>query len=149
MRLGALSSVEDRLKRIEDLLRRVIEKIDYLENKLKSAGLYSEELRLASELVAIFSMPVTAALESAGRLFKILSSVQLDPISRDILKALSTCERLSISEITRRVRSIRGRASRRIVRERLVMLERMGLVANRGEESRPLYMLRRCIDAEG
>lgn len=121
-------------------------KIDYLESKLKSLGIYSDELSIALELINAYSLPVVVAVESASRLISIFASEELDPISRDVLKALSTCEKMSISELTRRVRIIRGSASRRIIRNKLVKLVEKGYVDNIGSENRPLFILKKCLE---
>jgi DNA-binding transcriptional ArsR family regulator len=55
-----------------------------------------------------------------------------DPISREIVSALFRRSGQNISELTDAVRTRRGSASRRIVRERLAELEGQGVV--RGEQ---------------
>lgn len=51
-----------------------------------------------------------------------------DPMSKEVLRALALISEGSVQEITERVRELRGRASRRIVRERLERLQRAGAV---------------------
>ncbi len=51
-----------------------------------------------------------------------------DPITRDIVKVLFEKGGRNISQITESVRNLRGKASRRIVRERLQNLESKGVV---------------------
>lgn len=143
-----MSSIEERLERIEKMLSKLSEKLEYIENKLKSLGIYSDEFGLAVELMNAFSIPAILAIESASRLISVLTTSELDSISRDILKTLSTCEKLSVSEVTRRMRGIRGKASRRIVRSRLFKLEENGYVLNIGSRERPLYVLKKCIESE-
>lgn len=108
----------------------------------------SEELYLVSEIASVLSIPVYLAIEATKRLISIFTFNELDPISRDILKSLATCEKLSISEITRRVKRFRGKASRRIIRERLKILEKNRHVVNIGSMNRPLYMLRKCLNGD-
>lgn len=57
-----------------------------------------------------------------------------DPISRDIVSTLFQRGGQNISEITEALRARRGSASRRIVRQKLVALEKDGVV--RGERRR-------------
>ncbi|MFQ6012902.1 MAG: hypothetical protein ACE5LS_04590 [Thermoplasmata archaeon] len=51
-----------------------------------------------------------------------------DPIARDIVKVLFEKSGRNISQVTEGVRKLRGKASRRIVRERLQTLEAEGIV---------------------
>ncbi|MET1159569.1 MAG: hypothetical protein ABWW65_01275 [Thermoprotei archaeon] len=141
-----MSSIEDRLYRLEKLVEKALKKIEEIEGLLKKLGFTSEELHTAAELATIFSIPVHLAIEATQRFFKVVLGTQgLDPISRDIIKILSTCEKLSVSEITRRVRNLRGSASRRVIRERLALLENKGYVVNTGSDRRPQYTLKACI----
>jgi len=143
-----VSSIEKRLEYIEEVLKKVLDKIEDLENRLKALGVPAEDLYLASEIASVLSIPVYMAIDATKRLMSIFSHSELDPISRDILKALSLCEKLSISEITRRVKIFRGRASRRIIRERLKILEKKGYIINVGTDKRPLYILSKCLSED-
>jgi len=138
--------VEDRISRLEELLLKVVERLEYIESMLKTLGLDNETLSIASRLVIAFSKPATSALDAARRVVSITNSLPyIDPITRSIVEALSDCSSLSVSEITRRVRELRGTASRRIVRERLYRLVRIGVVVPTNGK-RPKYMLKTCID---
>ena len=138
-------SIEKRLEEIEKMLTSILRRLEEIDNKLRVLGINDEVLTVASRLVITISIPATKALESARRVITTLkSSMITDPISRAIIESLSSCDKLSISEITRRVRAIRGSSSRRIIRERLKYLEEKGIVINIGKSTRPLYMLRLC-----
>ncbi|MCE4602418.1 MAG: hypothetical protein F7B18_04465 [Desulfurococcales archaeon] len=135
-------SIEERLERLERLLREVLERLDKLEKTV--AGEEAETVRNAARLVASSIAPAAVALEAARRLIEAVKRAgSLDPISRSIVEALSTCEDLTTMEITRRVRRIRGTASRRIIASRLEMLERRRVV-ERIQGSRPRYRLVLC-----
>jgi hypothetical protein len=62
-----------------------------------------------------------------------------DPISRDIIRVLMEKSDQNISQITELVRSKRGTASRRIIRERLIDLEQKDVIQKRQKESRYVY----------
>ncbi len=141
-----LTSREDRLERLERLVETILYKLEQIESMLRSTG--DLELMIAAELVFAFSLPAVKSLEAASIVMDIMKKIRLsDPISRAIVEVMSTCEPLTISEITRRVRELRGRASRRIVRERLKRLEEKQIVVQTGEK-RKLYTLRKCLEKQ-
>jgi len=144
----SIRDIEERLKRIENMLASILDRIEKLEDYVKKYGYNTEGLDLAVELTSIFSLPLTLGLEAAKRVLKILSSLELDPISRDIVKVLSTCEKLTASEITRRVKQVRGKASRRIIIDRLKKLMNMGIIVDLGSSNRHQYVLKKCIEGE-
>ena len=55
-----------------------------------------------------------------------------DPISKEIVRILFERDGQNISQITDRLKSKRGTASRRIVRERLKTLRELGIVTEKG-----------------
>ncbi len=139
--------LDDRLRRLEEALQRVLERLERIEDMLGDLGVNRESLAIASRLVLVFSMPAVKALEASRRVIESINRFMItDPISEAIIESLSSCEQLSISEITRRVRVIRGSASRRIVRERLRRLEDRGIVVNMGSRERPRYTLKACVE---
>jgi len=140
--------IEERLRRLEQILTRVLSRLESIEQFLTALGVSDDVLSSAFKLVTTFSLPATAALEAARRTVEAVRSLGVaDPISKSVIEVLSSCEELSISEITRRVRVLRGRASRRIIRERLVRLEEKGAVVNVGG-GRPRYILTACLKRE-
>jgi len=137
--------VEERLSRLEEILVRVLARLESIEEYLKALGISDDVLSSAFKLVTTFSLPAAAALEASKRAIeaiRILGGV--DSISKSVIEVLSSCEELSISEITRRVRALRGRASRRIIRGRLKVLEAKGVVVNVGSK-KPKYVLKSCL----
>lgn len=136
-------SIEERLDYIEKLVSEILDRLRRIEKLL--GGEEKATIETAAILVAGSLMPATIALEAARRVVEATKRAGgLDPISRSIIEALSSCEELSASEITRRVRSLRGTASRRIVTERLRRLERRGLVNRIGDGPKTRYLLTAC-----
>jgi DNA-binding transcriptional ArsR family regulator len=134
------SSLEERLDRIERLLESLLAKVNDIE---RSLGLTSEELMLATMLANTFGLSAIEAVRAALRVKRALSRLKIvDPISRAILEVLSKGEWMSISEITRAVRLVRGRASRGVIRDRVKKLEEMGIVEVKRESNKTLVRLR-------
>ncbi len=145
--MDALSSehgLEERLKRVEELLTLVLERLEKIE-ELVSGGL-GEEVYTATRLVAAYSLPVIEALKASRRLLEATrqARLQLDEISRVILEVLSDCKPKTLSEITRLVRQTRGKASRRIIRKRINKLAQIGIIKDTGTSNRHQYQLTTC-----
>ncbi|MCU0852019.1 MAG: transcriptional regulator [Thermoplasmata archaeon] len=70
-----------------------------------------------------------------------------DSISRDIVKVLFERDGQNISQITEKLKDMRGTASRRIVRERLKGLEEKGVVRSKGSSrSKEFWLTEQYID---
>jgi len=136
-------SLEERLERLERLLREALQRLERLEEALAAAS--PDTVLLASRLAIALTIPAVEAIEAARRVVALAHGVD-DPIARDVLEILSRCEPLTVSEATRRLRRLRGSASRTTVRQKLRTLEEKGLVVNLGTKARPLYTLRDCVE---
>ena len=64
-----------------------------------------------------------------------------DSISRDVVKVLFERDGQNISQITEKLKDMRGTSSRRIVRERLKGLEEKGVVKSKGSSRSKEYWL--------
>ncbi len=141
-------SLDDRLKRLEELVELLLERLERVEMMLRELDLRGEVASTAIRLTLLLSLPASKALEAARRALTVLSKLrEEDPITRAVIEVLSGCEELSLTEITRRVRSIRGTASRRIIRNRILLLCEKGVVMRVGA-GKSKYVLSACVKRE-
>jgi hypothetical protein len=121
------------LKRLEFLEKLIMEKPEYeglaatLRLTKVGIGVYGEPLRVASRL------------KSAERYLREKTIAQ-DDISRCIVQALAVRGTMNVSGITRQVAAMRGKASRRIVRDRIRRLVEHGAIT-RIDGRIPVYQL--------
>ncbi len=139
---GQRSGAEERLARIERLLEMVLRKLQVLEEYLTMSGA-DPEASLAVELAMVFSLPAHKAVRMASKVMELARMAGIsDPISMAILEVLAVSNKpLTVSEVTRRVRKVRGMASRRIVTERIRKLSDKGLVKVRKAGKRVLVSM--------
>lgn len=122
-------SLEERLRRIEEMLTMILERLERLE---RLTGTASEEARLSVEIALAFAAPVQEAIAAARMVAEALSRADRemvnDGITKAIVEALAVNGPMTLRGLEREVRRLRGTASRGVIRERLRRLEGLGIV---------------------
>ena len=123
---------EDRVRNLDQKLDQIMNRLDTIEAALAASQQSAELSSVLSDLrtgISLYSEPLKAIkrLYDARRFLK-ATAVEKDEISRIIVQSLAMRGELNISQLEREVRSARGKASRRIVRERLKKLGTDGIV---------------------
>lgn len=125
---------EELPKQIKELNRRIAE----LEGMMARLMAPVQEMQKSAQK---YLRLVDLALRHGGISPELLLPEVKDPILKEIVKVLIEKSGQNISQVTERVRARRGSASRRVVRERLKVLEEEGIVEQRGEGAVPTYYL--------
>jgi len=125
-------------RNLEQEVKELNKRISELEKML---SIIIEPLRQVSRTTQNY-MRITGLLLDHGGLTPdmILPEIK-DTISREIVRVLLDRPDQNISQITELVRSKRGTASRRIIRERIKELEEKGIIQNKIIGSRYVYSL--------
>jgi len=123
---------EDRVRNLDQKLDQIMNRLDTIEAALAASQQSAELSSVLSDLrtgISLYSEPLKAIkrLYDARRFLK-ATAVEKDEISRIIVQSLAMRGELNVSQLEREVRGARGKASRRIVRERLKKLESDGIV---------------------
>ena len=123
---------EDRVRSLDQKLDQIMNRLDTIEAALAASQQSAELSSVLSDLrtgISLYSEPLKAIkrLYDARRFLK-ATAVEKDEISRIIVQSLAMRGELNVSQLEREVRGARGKASRRIVRERLKKMETDGIV---------------------
>jgi len=142
-----LSRTEDSTSNAEELskkLDQIIRRLDFLEKLIAEKPEYegvAAALGLTRLGIGMYGEPLKVAsrLKNAEKYLR-QKPISQDDILRYIIQALAVRGPLNISAITRQVATMRGKASRRIIRERVKKLQQLGVLL-RGQGKAPTYEL--------
>lgn len=130
----------DEIEEIRKMFRMLMERMDRLESR------YEEERRIIETYKSLLNVyaSILGRIANLERLARLFSS----DLDRAIVKVLSDGEPRNISEITFEVKRLRGKASRRIIAERLRSLSQRGIL-ERVEGKGKVYRLKQGLLREG
>jgi hypothetical protein len=122
------SSIEELSRKLDQVLNRLSLLEELIKEKPELEGL-TGALRLTRLGVGMYGEPlkIAARLKDAQGFLQ-QKAIAQDEISRCVIQALAVKGALNISAITRQVCAMRGKASRRIVRQRVQKLQQQGVL---------------------
>jgi len=121
-----VDDLEKRIRKLEDMLSR------YLEN---------EYLIYIRHILASYLRLINIYMEHGKISPAVIFPEVKDPISREIVEILFSMGPLNTSQLTEELKKSRGRASRRIVREKLNVLVEIGIVECEERKNEKVYSI--------
>ncbi|MHA1687165.1 MAG: hypothetical protein ACTSYD_12305 [Candidatus Heimdallarchaeaceae archaeon] len=126
-------TLETRLKELEKKLNYIILQINTLKNMLDNEGLgqLSKLLDVLDLPLKAYNKPISALQKSLSLKERIIQrhpQIKHDEISKTLIEILEREGSMNISQLTEAVRKERGKASRRIIRERVNKLIALGVI---------------------
>ncbi len=121
-----MDDLEKRIRKVEELLEK------YLEN---------DYLVYIRHILASYLRLINIYVEYGKISPAIIFPEVRDPISREIIEILFSYGRLNTSQITEELKKSRGKASRRIVREKLGNLVEKGIVECEEKKNEKIYSI--------
>jgi DNA-binding transcriptional ArsR family regulator len=123
---------------LKDEIKALNKRIDELESMLRSVVKPFQDMRKST---TNYLRLIGLMLEHGGLTPDTLFAEIQDPIEKTIIRVLTQKKDLNISQLTDNVRSQRGTASRRIIREKLKNLIDKEMVESVQQGSRNIYRL--------